>query len=185
MKTFPLCSFLIITLFISGCATGPQIQSTADPNEDFSKFSSFAILPLPNEIEGGRPGNLLRLKPVIESAIREGFLEMGFSEADVESADFVVHVKGQIVPKTEVTDWGYMGYPTFGYASRRVWLQTYPLGNVTVDNYEEGTLAIEAFERDTKELVWVGWATKRVSRSPEEAEVRSAIKDIVATFPGS
>ena len=178
-----LLSLLLIALGFSGCATGPKIQSTSDPEEDFSKFQTFALLPLPNEIEGGAPGGLLQWKPIIESSMRDGFLAMGLQESDPESADVVIHVKGKIVPKTEVNDWGYMGYPTYGYVGRRMWIQSYPLGNVTVDNYDEGTLAIEAFERATKELVWVGWATNRVSRTPEEANVRAAITEIVNTFP--
>ncbi|MBW2714236.1 MAG: DUF4136 domain-containing protein, partial [Deltaproteobacteria bacterium] len=47
-----------------------------------------------------------------------------------------------------------------------------------VRQYTEGTLAIDVFDRETKEVVWHGWATKRIS--PEKhSEKRKAIVDRV------
>ena len=71
-------------------------------------------------------------------------------------------IKGKAVPKTDVTDWGFSygvgwgGYPYGGY---------YGGSNVTVDQYDEGTLIVEVYDLKAKKMLWVGWVTGRVSTS--------------------
>ena len=51
-------------------------------------------------------------------------------------------------------------------------------------SYTEGTLRIEFFDRATKQAVWVGWASKRLSESEDrQAVVREAVTAILEPLP--
>lgn len=184
MKIAPCFAILTAFLIFQGCTTGPKIGSTANPDKSFAEYETFAILPIPAQAEGGSPGGMLRLKPTLESALRQAFTGIGLTEAPLEAADLAVNVKGAVVPKTDIIEWGYTGYPYFGYSGRMGWLGVYPYSDTTVDQYDEGTLAVELYERASKEMIWVGWATDRLSSRATDPEViRSAISEIVANFP--
>ncbi len=179
-------SSLVSVLVLVGCATSPRVETEFDETASFAGYKTFAILPLPKTIPGADPGVMLRLGSAIEDAVATSLTAKGYTATtDAKQADIGVYVHGQVVPKTEVTDWGFTPVHT-----TRGWHGSYPAhvyggSNVTVDQYEEGTLVVEVYEVKSRDMVWVGWATARTSRDKEgQAErVRAAITSVLESFP--
>lgn len=178
-----LIAFLLLSLH--GCATGPKIQNELNPEVQIQDFSTFALLPLPQRIPGASPGTILRYGKTAQDAVKESLTAKGYTEASIEEADFSINIKATIVPKVNVTNWGF----DYGYYSRPGYRGGfYPYGSmgssVDVDSYEEGTLILEAFDSKTKALAWVGWASSRKSSKPMEHEaLKLLIDSILATYP--
>ncbi len=190
MKTQIILSTAIVTLsclfFVSGCKTMPKYNFESDPEIDFTAYKTFAMMPLPSKIPGAEPDLILRVGGVVESTLKDELKGKGYTQVDIDSADFTVNVTGKIVPKVDVTDFGYMPYHT--YPTIRRWGYQHPYTNsyreVYVDEYEEGTLIVEIYDAKTKELAWVGWTTKRRDpKGPDLELIAESVRGVVAAFP--
>jgi len=170
---------------LSGCATSSKISNELNPEFDFTTLHSFALMPLPTNIPGADPGTILRYGKTAQEGLKAALESKGYREVDANEADFAVNLKATIVPKIEVTDWGF----DYGHYGRRgYWGARYPYGsmggNVDVDSYKEGTLIIEIFDTKSKELAWVSWATGRKKSKPmEHEELKTLIGEILESFP--
>jgi hypothetical protein len=124
--------------------------------------------------------------PALKDAAQRAMTGRGYVEvADPKGADMVVRIHSRIVPKTEVTDWGFT--PTY---SRYGWYRSFPYETfgrrrVEVDNYNEGTLIVEVYDARTREMVWVGWITGRKEEREDKslAAATQALNEILAAFP--
>jgi hypothetical protein len=190
MTSKPLGSFFvagaIVAALFSGCQTAPKVQSEFDKAAPFAAAKTFAVRPLPKQIPGVDPGMVLRVGPAAMDAVRASMKEKGFTEvSDVATADLAVLVHGKVVPKTEITDWGFTPY-----VGRAGWYRGYPYGvyggtNVTVDQYNEGTLIVEVYDIKTKKMIWVGWVTATPSedKSKQKGQVVAGVAQILAEYP--
>ena len=174
----------------SGCATGPEIKFEADRSVDVSGYKTYVLVPFSKtggiSGQGANPGSSLKYAGPITDAIKSALAAKNYTEADASKADFAVNVRATIVPQTDVTDWGmgYGGYPGwhggygggYGYWGHSGY-------NVTVDQYNQGVLRIEIFDMKKKELVWVGWASDRLSDKPDVAKIPPIVTSILANFP--
>ena len=187
MRTLTLIAIIPTALIILGaCATTPKITSETNPNANVAAYKAFALLPLPKDIPGGDPGMILRYGKTAQDAMRQALDSKGYSDTNIENADFLVNIKATIVPKVQVTDWDL----DYGYYGRRgYWGRGYyPYGtigsDIDIDTYEEGTLIIEIFDASNKDLAWVGWATGKRKKEPISQEyLTSLIASILADFP--
>lgn len=209
MRTFiqgiALASLVVI---LTGCGTpAPKIYSQANTTIDFSNYKSFGILPFTEESMQGStsPGLLLQVGQPVTLEIQSNMQRLGYIPVgDVAMADMAINIIGNSIPKVQVTDYGYGGY--YGAAGYPYgaggWAHGYPYagryggygmgvgvgygGGVQVDQYDEGTLGIEVYETETKELIWVGWATGRMSKDgPDLDRLRGTIQQILSRFPVS
>jgi len=194
-----------LVLLVAGCGTTPpKIDSQVNSTVDFSVFRSFTILPFTAEsMQGTDPGLLLRAGEPIVLEVQSNMQRIGYLPAgDAERADIAINIQGNSIPKTKVTESGFGGYYgmggyPYGYGG---WASRYPYGGyggyggygvgvgygstVTVDQYNESTLSIEAYDAYTKELIWVGWATGRSSKDGTDMDLlRSVIQQVLARFP--
>jgi hypothetical protein len=187
MKTRSVSTVLALGLLIAGltgCTTPPKIMSEFDPAADFTAAKTFSIRPMPKTIENVDPGMLLRVGPAAMEAARNSLVGKGYTEvSDPATADIVVVIHGKVVPKTDITDWGFTPYYGAGYG----WAGGYAYGgsNVTVDQYNEGTLSVEVYDAKTRNMIWVGWVTARATTKTEEqaANVGAGVTNILANYP--
>ena len=170
----PVVLFLILT----GCATTPEYEF--DRSVDFSKYRTFALMPLPTQSPASDPGAVLRLAEPARQAVVSSLVAKNFTETDREKADFAVNLRGQSVPRIEVRE---LGYTTYGFGRYGRYYGIAP-GGVDVTTTQERTLAIEIFDNRTKQQVWVGW-TKETSTSPKVTveKIREYIARILENFP--
>jgi hypothetical protein len=173
---------------VAGCST-VRAHHDYDPQAPFTTYRTVAwvtdqplIKPEAGAVAGGRAVNPL-LEPVIRSSVERHLEAKGYQlTRDPGSADLVVSFTVGARDKIEVNSypvgagyhyrgWGYGG----GYAT-------------DVDTYTEGVLALDFFDRKTKQAVWHGYGTKRLSSSPPTPEKRKenvdeAVDAILAGFP--
>jgi Domain of unknown function (DUF4136) len=185
---FRLTNFLAGTLtlaILSGCAS-ITAQTDYDRQADFSNMRSFAWMTDPPVIvppDQDMPISALNLRRIKESIELE-LTGKGFTQVpDRDAADFVI--------SATVGARDHIDLALYPVPYRRAWMwHSRFYGNgldaVGVENYTEGTLAIDVFDQRTKEAVWHGWATKRITNADiEDASepIRLAVDAILGDFP--
>jgi len=173
--------FLAIAALLCGCATAPKVQTQAKPGADYSRYHTFALMPLPASPVTTDPGMMLRLVDPARQAVITVLRTNGFTQTELAQADLAVNLRGQSLPKVQVTDWGYQPMMVRGRRGRYYGYGGYR--DIDVRNYEERTLSIEIFDNQTKDLVWVGWATTTSSKQFSSEEIQETIQRILADFP--
>ena len=189
-KAITIISTIIATLacvfFVLGCQTTPKYNFESDPEVDFTAYKTFAMMPLPSQVPGAEPDLVLRVGDTVKSTLENELKNKGYTQTDIDSADFTVNVTGKVVPKVDIRDFGYQPYYT--YSSVRRWGYRHPytadFRDVYVDEYEEGTLIVEIYDTATKELVWVGWTSARLSsKGPNLELIAEKVRGVVAAYP--
>jgi hypothetical protein len=182
------CIAGVVLLLGTACTSPIKTAHDADPEADFSRYQSYAWIkdgPLIEPSTGvASPGRYI--SPIDDQRIRAGvereLAAKGYSKAaSIEAADLIVSYSIGAEEKTRVRqDPGRSSvyYPGYGYGG---W---YGGSTVSVQQYTEGTLAIEFWDRRSKQAVWVGWASKRLSKSDDSHEnIRAAVTMTLEPFP--
>jgi hypothetical protein len=169
------------------CASPIKTAFDADPGVDMTRYTTYAWISTSSLIaptEGVMRGDYI--SPIDDQRIRrevDGQLQArGYRPADRADADLIVTYGVGSKDQVRVTDTpGRSSYYYGGYGYGP-WYQG---STVNVQQYTEGTLTIELFDRKTKDAVWVGWGSKRLSKSDERDEViQQAVQKILAPLPG-
>ena len=174
--------------FVSGCQTKPQYNSESDPEVDFTSYRTFAMMPLPSQIPGAEPDLILKVGDTVKSTLVDALKDKGYTQVDIDSADFTVNATGKVLPKVDVSDFGYQPYHTYPSAQHWGYNHPYTTGfkNIYVEEYEEGTLIIEIYDASTKKMVWVGWTSARRSpKGPDLELVAEKVRGVIAAFPAA
>jgi hypothetical protein len=192
MKPIQILSTLALSaaaLAFVGCASKPpKVNTEFDSDAPFTEARTFAILPLPKDIPGADPGLAMRVGDQVLETVRTAMTAKGYTETAKEDADIAVLIHGKLVPKTNVTDWGFTPYyGAYGWnrSYRSYYGGYYSTSNVTVDQYDEGTLIGEVYAVDSKSMIWVGWITDRANtkREGEVERITNAVNRLLAQYP--
>jgi len=172
----------------AACASPIKTAHDSDPEADFSRYKSYAWIkdgPLIGPSVGAASPSSY-VSPIDDQRIRAGvegeLAAKGYSKAaSREAADLVVSYAIGTEEKTRVRQnpgRSSVYYPGYGYGG---W---YGGSTVSVQQYTEGTLAIEFWDRRSKQAVWVGWASKRLSKSDDSHEtIGKAVTMTLEPFP--
>ena len=180
---------LVVAATLTGCAS-MKVSTEHDTAVNFAGYKTFAVLPISTERAGVDPGMALRLAPVAEQAVRDALTAKGMSEVAREQSDFAVLVRGQSLPRIEVTHWGYTPYGSYpgypGYAGRRSgWAYPsyggYPQSDVQVT--EDRRLIVEVYDNKSHNPTWVGWIERSGDGEVNPDRVRDGILEILKSFP--
>lgn len=164
-------------LLLAGCST--PVKTDYKTGTDFSRYKTFALMPLPQQASAEDPGLVLRLAQPATDAVVSQLTAKGMTEAATNQADLVVNLRGRSLPRIEVRDYGYT-YPAMTrYGTYTVVRNPY----TTISTTQERTLIIEMLDHHSKELVWVGWTKKESSKQVTAADLQKAIQEILAEFP--
>ncbi len=175
-------------LLVAGCgAPGPQVQSFSDASVNFGQFQTFGFhSPLGTD----RDGYQTVLSQQLMAATRREMEARGFryQETDAQlllnfgtSIDERLQVTTVPAPTTSAwgSPWGWRG----GFY--QPW-PTQPMNETRVTQYQQGTLTIDLVNPATRQLVWEGVVTGRMSenaiRNPAAA-VDNAVTAAFAEFP--
>jgi hypothetical protein len=168
---------LFAGLLLASCSSTPTVSSEAKPGQDFAVYRRFALLPMAEVKNVSDPGLMLRVSEPARKTVVDALVAKGFQEVERAKADFTVNVRGEAIPRTDVTDWGY-SHGGYGRAS------LYPAyHDVDVYNYKERTLAVEIYDERSKEQVWVGWLKTETSKRVEAERVCEGLRLILEKFP--
>ncbi len=165
---------LIVGLAVGAACSSVRTDVQADPGFDFTTCRTWSMLPPPVKAGGPPPNDILRRRA--EAVIAEELGKKGLARVD-RDADLLVVAHGDVREKVQVTDWGYR-YGGYG------WRYGYAYRDVTVDQYEEGTLFLDIVSGRTKDLVWRGRGVAVAGDMEENArKAEEAVRLLLAEFP--
>jgi len=173
---------VVLVGLLTACSSTPKVQTQAKAGADYSRFHTFALMPLPATGPASDPGLMLRLAEPARQAVVEALTAKGLTEADRAQADIAVNLQGQSIPKVEVTDWGYRSTPIYGRRGR-YYYGAVGYHDLDVRTTEERTLSIEIFDNRSKDLAWVGWSKREASGEIKVEKLTEAIRRILVEFP--
>ena len=173
MRHLPLAA----ALFLSACASTPQISSDFDPAVNFANYRTYSwVYTAPPQ--GMNPLTYER----VHSAIDRSLNARGYTQAN--PGDFAVAFTLGRRDSVRVTDYGQYGgyYPGWGRGYRWGWAPVY--NQVDVQNITEGSLAIDFYDTGTKKPIWHGLATQEVTPGRvDQALIDAAVDATLAKFP--
>ncbi len=171
----------VVVLTLSACASA--IQSTVDVADqaDFSNFQTYAWITDDSFIarsdatsELGYPLNEQRTRAAVERELaRKGYRKVSSEEADFV-VSFTVGSRDRVRVQQYYGNHGYSyhgyhhGFTRYGFAR-----YAYPgYGNYgsteRVYTFTEGSLVVDIFDNRSKEAIWHGSASKRLSRQDKD-----------------
>jgi hypothetical protein len=179
----------LASLLLTACGSTPPIVDY-DSSADFAAYQTYAFIsenPMMRAPESPPTSPLLqgRLMRITDDTLQaKGFRKV----EDPEQADFAVGFTIGSRDKIKVNSYPEPYRPYYGGWG---WGAPYYGGygggsNVDVQQYTEGTLAIDIYEVDEHKPVWHGVATKRITdsmrRNPDES-LTEIVAEILARFP--
>lgn len=187
----PIRTFIIIAglAFLTACNTTPKAKVNFDKNEKVStaNYKTFTWL-TDEKIMSAPVGFNQVMKIRIDEAIEEAFVAKGYQKvASSDDADFTISYTVGSRDKVRVDSfpsvyrsniywgrgyWGWHGYSQVTHEQR-------------VQNYQEGKLAIDVFDVETKQPAWHGWGAKRILKSDKNdpaTAVKAIVEQVVAQF---
>ena len=191
----------VVVLTLSACASA--IQSTVDVADqaDFSNFQTYAWITDQSLIarsdatsELGYPLNEQRTRAAVERELaRKGYRKVSGTEADFV-VSFTVGSRDRVRVQQYYNNYGYSyhgyhhGFTRYGYAG-----YGYPgygrFGSTaSVQTFTEGSLVVDIFDNRSKEAIWHGSASKRLSRKDKDNAtqlINQAIASLFIEFPDS
>lgn len=165
-----------LALAAMGCS-GISTSTDYDQSYDFSGVTTYAWMD--QGLEGGVSEIMLRR---LRAAVDDDLSAKGLRKADRPGAAdvlFAYHTGTQ----------DRQQYDTYGYGAGGWWGGYWGGGmtTTTVRTYSEGTLILDAIDRQSNELVWRGSASKTIDEmeSPEQRvqTVQEAVGKLLKDFP--
>jgi hypothetical protein len=171
-----LLGIATVVLLPTLLACGPKIYIDYDKTVDFDRYRSFAWAPTEEiSLKDTSPLAHSRIKNDIEAKLTKGGLVEDTEDPDLY-VTYYSEEKEQI--RLNTTHYGY-GYGS-GYYRNPYWGASLAHSTTSVYAYTEGTLIIDIWDAETKNLIWRAAATAVVKEKPENQakQVQSAIKTI-------
>lgn len=194
MKTLKLILLSIYVLVFASC--GPKVRTTNPGDTPVQKYKTFAFLPNTNSKESESASydkgdiNTLVLNAISENLEQEGY------KLDRSQPDLLVLISTETDTKLATNKNAlYATYPyTNGITDIAPYYEPYYyynyadysniIGyNYNTYTYEKGTLVIRLVERQTKESVWKGVASKPIYNETEKRAISKMVDDIFKKFP--
>ena len=180
MKLAVTVCVAVIASALAGCAA-PKVHTERDSAVNFAAYKTFAVLPLVTSGAGSNPGDALRLTKPAEQAVRDSLSGKGLTEAARETADCAVSVRGESLPRIEVTGMGYTTYPVG--VRRRGWVYYGGVHAVDLQTTMDRKLIIEVYDNASHKLAWVGWTEHSGSGPVDVDKLTKGIHHILDGFP--
>jgi hypothetical protein len=154
------------------CANAQQIQIDFDKRADFGQYKTYSW-------QAVQVGNAL-WEPRIKDAVDMQLAAKGWKRVDDGGDVALLAVGTTQVERTLDTfyngvggGWRWRGFGGFGSST------------TTERDYKEGTLVVDMFDRQSKQLIWRGRAEDMLSNNPEknEKKLNKAVAKMLKKFP--
>jgi hypothetical protein len=159
-------------MMTAGFLYAQDVKTDRDKHVDFSKYHTFTWI---KEPKTENPLMKQRIIDAVNTQLAAAGLRLVESHADLG-------VAANTATRQEHTLQGfYDGFPG-GWGWHRYWggpVMTY------VDTYEVGTLVVDLFDTETKQVVWWASATDTISDKPEKnaEHLNKAVEKMFKDFP--
>ncbi len=176
-------------LVVLSCASPIRTHFDRDTDADFSAYRTFAWIgpaPLARAQQGSDSASFVSAidDQRIRRAVERDLQARGYRRVDsAKQADLVVAYSVGSEEKVRVHE-SAMRTTLYPYPARYRYGPWLTDSNVIVQQYTEGTLTLEFYDRKSEQAVWVGWASRRLSRTNDpQALISEAVAGILAPFP--
>ncbi len=185
MASIKLLSIVILLAFMAGCATNSaKVNFDQNTEIDTKNYKTFAWL-----TKGKIMAPAIDFNPVmkerVDDSIEQAFIAKGYQLIeDPEQADFTISytvgnrdkIKVNSYPATYNSGFGWGR----GYYGARGYYGSMSMGTETsVRQYTEGKLAIDVYDVKTRQPVWHGWATKRLTSEDKQSPSASLNETVI------
>lgn len=166
-------------LWLPGCSS-IEIASERSPAHDFGRLTSWAWATDSPEYVGTKVRSpVSRRSPFLDdhvrAAIESELATRGFVKVAPEQADFLVGY-ALLLDRADVTSFGdFLRYKSLG--GRGNISESYTAG------FSEGSIAIDAYDRSTAELIWRGSASAVFDPDGKGDRIAPAVQQIFDSFP--
>ncbi|HEY2067905.1 MAG TPA: DUF4136 domain-containing protein [Gemmatimonadaceae bacterium] len=204
MRTTLLLIAGAVATTITGCSSGVQVRTTAEPGANLSGLHTFAVLSPPARAANATP--LSANDPMLDNSItnralrtdlQQAFQSKGYVPAPETNADFNVAYYAGTREKLDTTYWGPTMSPgwRYRYWGRRNWAWPYyggsyygglnPWGGASVSSYTQGQVIVDVTDPRSQQLLWRGQGVEPVSSDPNTyaSDMQKVVTAIVKKFP--
>jgi Domain of unknown function (DUF4136) len=164
-------SYLVPAALLFAASLAAKITTDYKHQTDFSKYHTYSWI-------GVRAGNQL-WQDRIQNAVDNALSQKGWMKVP-SGGDASVSAFGR-TREQDTLETFYDGFPGWGWR----WGGGFGTATTTVEPQEIGTLTVDIFDGQTKQLVWRGVSSKTLSSSPEKNDKRleKSVDDMFKKFP--
>ncbi len=168
---------MCLVLLVGGFMVAQDVQTNFMPGTDFSKFKTYKWV----NIEGAQTANQI-VDAQIKQAVDGQLATKGFTKTDADTADLYVGYQVAVTQQKEWNAYGMGGGPRWGGGFGGGGMATATSSTISV-----GTLAVDFYDPNPKQLVWRGTATKTLnpSKDPQKNQnnLNKAVAKLLKDFP--
>ena len=161
---------LAVTLVACLVATGQDVKHNSMPGVDFSKFHTYKWV----GIEGGAHPNQI-MDAEIKQSIDAQLSSKGLTKTDDDKADLYVGYQIAVDHEKQWNAWG----TGRGFGGG--------MGSATQSTINVGSLVLDMYNPNTKQLVWTGTATKAIEPSSNQEKnqknLDKAMQKLLKDYP--
>lgn len=164
-------------LFMTGCASGPDVFINEDPEADFGAFNTYGFPPELSTDRAAGYGSLLSQH--LMTAVSREMEARGYARSDNPDLEvnFYLHTEEKIKTTQTPTSTGYYGYRGGRYSG---WGGYGGVAYETrVTQYTEGTLNVDLVDNQRNQLVWEAVMVGKVSKDARE-NLEQAVNEAIA-----
>jgi hypothetical protein len=176
--------YAVAALVVAGCS-GVQVRSTPAPNANLGALRTFAFM---TPVDPSSRAAQMDQSPAgqeVRATLTRNLEEKGYTPAPPNTQpDFLVAYRAHVQRKTQVESWGYPGPYGWGWGwGYGGWAWGGP--DVTVRQYNEGTLIVDFVDPTTHRVLWRGTATGVVDnpQNPNLQKVARAVDKLMDRYP--
>ena len=166
-------SVLSILLLTASFALAQDVKTDHNRSTNFARYRTFMWIKTP------QPENPLMKQRIMDTVNAE--LQAKDLRLVNENADLGVSAN-VATQERHTLETFYDGFPGWGW--HRMWAPEFGY-TTTVDTYEVGTLVVDLFDTQNKQVVWWGSATSTVSDKPEKntKKLEKSVAKMFKDFP--
>lgn len=184
--------FVVVALMLSACSA-LRVEIDYDTAYNFTKNTTYAV------VYNAKEGDNTLINDRIESAIKTNIKMKGYTEVSKEKAELILVFHVQVTQMSDIrTDYQTIGYGGYGYGGG--WghhpyggFSSYSSGamvipTATTYRWKEGQLIIDAYNPQTKKVIWRGVIKDEITGSnhtvSEKTEyINKVVKKVLKEFP--
>ncbi len=174
---------LIVLLLCLFSCSAVKVTTDYDKSGDFSKYKTYEFLGWQGDSEKIlNDFDKERLHKAFATEFEKRKLELVEENGDIAVTLFVV-----VDQKSSITGYtNYYGGPGYGYGRGAWgWGGGHSSTTYTESDYLKGTLVVDVFDGQSKELVWQGVGTKTIEENPQKRDknIPKGAEAIMKNFP--
>jgi hypothetical protein len=152
---------------------GQQVHSNSLPGTDFSKYHTYKWVDIPG---GAHPNQIVDAE--IKQAVDTQLASKGLTKVDGDNANVYVGYQIAVDQEKQWNAYGMGGGIRWG-----------GMASATSQTIDVGTLVLDMYDPQTKQLVWTGRVTKTIDPSANqeknEKNLNKAMQKLLKNFPPS